>query len=84
VQAAAGKRGVETFACLMDPGAATVQSPLRIGHDPTTYGSEAMKYRLRGALTAPHAATVGDSPLYVRASDCHGGPHRLHKGDCPL
>ena len=57
MQAAAGERGVEAFACLMDPGAATVQPPLRIGHDPTTYGSEAMKQRLRGALTAPHATT---------------------------
>jgi|tagenome__1003787_1003787.scaffolds.fasta_scaffold19764527_2 hypothetical protein len=62
MEAAAGNRGVEAFACLMDPGSAALQPAARIGHNPASYGSEAVELRLRGACSAPRAAANGDGP----------------------
>src|ERR687888_1219782 len=76
LEAASGERGVEAFACRMDPGSATLQPPRRIGHDQATYGSEAMESCLRGAVTAPHAAAL--RPARRRRCPCLPAP-----GGCP-
>jgi hypothetical protein len=75
MEAAAGNRGVEAFACLMDPGSAAFQPAARIGHDPAVYGSEAVQRCLRGAPAAPHAgpAATGVRPFMYSVRISHRG-----------
>ena len=60
LEAPPGDCRVEAGAAGMQPGSATGERSLWVGHDPALHGSEAVKIRSRGALTAPRASAVWD------------------------